>query len=308
MNLQELLQVKYPIIQGGMAHIADAEFAAAVSNAGGLGQVGSGGINTEALRDQIRKVKRLTDKPYGVNLMLISYYVEEMVEVIIEEKVPIVTTGAGNPGKYIDRFKEAGITVIPVIATPTHARRMEKLGADAVIAEGTEAGGHIGEMTTMTLVPQVVDQVDIPVIAAGGIATGEQMFAVEVLGACGVQVGTMLLVAEEGPIHPDFKEKIVKSKDNHITVIGRSGGLPVRLIRNNMTKDYLEKEAQGASLEELELYTVGALKRAVREGDIKDGSLMAGYTVGQVDQIRPMAQIIQGLYEDYERVKNKWKS
>lgn len=307
MNINELLNTKYPIIQGGMAHIANAEFAAAVSNSGGLGQIGSGGIKPDELRREIRKIKNLTDKPFGVNLMLLSYHIEEMVQIILDEKVPVVTTGAGNPGDLIKTFKAQNIKVLPVIASPTQARRMQRLGADGVIAEGSEAGGHIGEMTTMTLIPQVVSQVDIPVVAAGGIGSGQQMFAAEILGASGVQLGTRILVAEEGPIHENFKKRIVKAKDNNVTVIGRQGGLPIRLLRNTMTRSYLEKEKQGASLEDLEIYTVGALKKAVQTGDVDSGSVMAGYVVGQIDKIQPMDEIITGLYQEYEKVKDQWK-
>lgn len=303
MNFKDIIDVKYPIIQGGMANIATAEFAAAVSNAGGLGLIASGGLKPDGLRAEIEKIRTLTDKPFGVNLMLMNYHVQEMAEIIEEMKVPVVTTGAGNPGRYISMWKNQGSVVIPVIANPSMALKMERLGVDAVIAEGTEAGGHVGEMTTMTLVPQVKDRVKIPVIAAGGIADGRQMFAAEALGAIGVQVGTMLLVADECPIHDNYKERILRARDTHITVIGRIRGVPTRVIRNSMTNEYINKEKEGWDLEQLELFTMGALRKAVHEGDMDQGSLMAGLVSPQVNERKPVKDIIENLYNDYIKVK-----
>lgn len=286
-----------------MANIATAEFAAAVSNAGGLGLIASGGLKPDGLRAEIEKIRTLTDKPFGVNLMLMNYHVQEMAEIIEEMKVPVVTTGAGNPGRYISMWKNQGSVVIPVIANPSMAVKMERLGVDAVIAEGTEAGGHVGEMTTMTLIPQVKDRVKIPVIAAGGIADGRQMLAAEVLGAEGVQVGTMLLVADECPIHENYKDRIIRAKDTHITVIGRIRGVPTRVIRNSMTNEYINREKEGWDLEQLELFTMGALRKAVKEGDVDQGSLMAGLVSPQINEKKPVKDIIEGLYQDYMRVK-----
>lgn len=286
-----------------MANIATAEFAAAVSNAGGLGLIASGGLKPDGLRAEIEKIRTLTDKPFGVNLMLMNYHVQEMAEIIEEMKVPVVTTGAGNPGRYISMWKNQGSVVIPVIANPSMAVKMERLGVDAVIAEGTEAGGHVGEMTTMTLIPQVKDRVKIPVIAAGGIADGRQMLAAEVLGAEGVQVGTMLLVADECPIHENYKDRIIRAKDTHITVIGRIRGVPTRVIRNSMTNEYINREKEGWDLEQLELFTMGALRKAVKEGDVDQGSLMAGLVSPQINEKKPVKDIIEGLYQDYIRVK-----
>ncbi|MFB0972488.1 MAG: enoyl-[acyl-carrier-protein] reductase FabK [Tissierellia bacterium] len=305
MDLRDIIDVKYPIIQGGMANIATAEFAAAVSNAGGLGLIASGGLKPEGLRAEIEKIRTLTDKPFGVNLMLMNYHVQEMAEIIEEMRVPVVTTGAGNPGRYISMWKNKGSVVIPVIANPTMALKMERLGVDAVIAEGTEAGGHVGEMTTMTLIPQVKDRVNIPVIAAGGIANGRQMYAAEVLGAIGVQVGTMLLVADECPIHDNYKDRIIKAKDTHITVIGRIRGVPTRVIRNSMTNEYINKEKEGWDLEQLEVFTMGALRKAVQEGDMEQGSLMAGLVSPQINEKKPVKDIIEELYEDYLKVKER---
>lgn len=303
MDITKIINVKYPIIQGGMANIATAEFAAAVSNAGGLGLIASGGLKPDGLRAEIEKIRTLTDKPFGVNLMLMNYHVQEMAEIIEEMKVPVVTTGAGNPGRYISMWKNQGSVVIPVIANPSMAVKMERLGVDAVIAEGTEAGGHVGEMTTMTLIPQVKDRVKIPVIAAGGIADGRQMLAAEVLGAEGVQVGTMLLVADECPIHENYKDRIIRAKDTHITVIGRIRGVPTRVIRNSMTNEYINREKEGWDLEQLELFTMGALRKAVKEGDVDQGSLMAGLVSPQINEKKPVKDIIEGLYQDYMRVK-----
>ena len=302
MRINELLGTKYPFIQGGMANIATGEFAAAVSNAGGFGLIGAGGMNVDMLRDNIRKCKSLTDKPFGVNLMLMHPQADEMAELIVEEGVKVVTTGAGNPSKYISRWKENGMKIIPVVSSVALAKKMEKDGVDAVIAEGTESGGHVGEMTTMTLVPQVIDAVNIPVIAAGGIADGRQLAAAFALGACGVQVGTCLLVAEECPIHEAYKEAVIKAKDNDTVVTGRIAGVPVRIIKNAMSREYIKQEKAGADKMELEKFTLGSLKRAVFEGDVKTGSLMAGQVAGQLKEIKPIAVIFEEMYEGYRAV------
>lgn len=301
MNLHEILGTEFPFIQGGMANIATGEFAAACSNAGGLGIIASGGLRSgEELREQIRICRSLTEKPFGVNLMLLLPWVEEMAEVIAEEGVPVVTTGAGNPGKYIAKWKASGSKVIPVVAAPVLAVRLARAGADAIIAEGCESGGHVGDLTTMALVPQVCDAVDIPVIAAGGVADGRQLTAVAALGACGVQLGTCLLVSQECPIHANYKAAVLKAKPNDTTVTGRSAGAPVRILKNAMARQYLTMEKNGASLEDLEHFTLGSLRRAVFEGDVTTGSLMAGQVAGQLKEIRPLREIFESLYADYQ--------
>lgn len=302
MRLNEILNTKYPFIQGGMANIATGEFAAAVSNAGGLGLIGAGGMNTEMLREHIRICKSLTDKPFGVNLMLMNPDAPAMAEMIVEEGVKIVTTGAGNPGQFIPMWKEAGMKVIPVVSSVLLAQRMEKLGVDAVIAEGTESGGHVGEMTTMALVPQVADGVSIPVIAAGGIADGRQLAAAFALGAVGVQLGTCLLASEECPIHENYKAAVLKAKDNDTIVTGRIAGTPVRILKNAMAREYVKQERAGADKMELEKYTLGSLRRAVFEGDTKTGSLMAGQVCGQLKEIRPIRDIFEDMYEGARKV------
>ena len=296
MRLQDLLHTKYPIIQGGMANIATGEFAAAVSNAGALGLIGVGGWDHNRVRDEIHRCKELTDKPFGVNVMLMNPDVAAIAEVLCEEKIPVITTGAGSPGKYIAKWKENGSIVIPVVASVALAKMMVRAGADAVIAEGGESGGHVGGMTTMTLVPQVIAGVDVPVIAAGGIASGKQMAAAYALGACGVQIGTCLLVSEECPVHENYKLALIKAKDNGTTVTGRSQGAPVRILKNQMAKEYLKLEAEGADKMTLENITLGSLRRAVLEGDVDTGSVMAGQVCGQLTQIRPVAEILEELY------------
>ena len=300
MKLNELLGTEFPFIQGGMANIATGEFAAAVSNAGALGLIGSGGMNADSLREIIRRCKALTDKPFGVNLMLMNPSVDEMAKVVIEEGVKVVTTGAGNPGKYIPAWKEAGIIVIPVVAAAVLAKRLTRYGIDAVIAEGTESGGHVGEMTTMALVPQVADAVDVPVIAAGGIASGRQLAAAYALGACGVQIGTCLLVSEECPIHPNYKQALLKASDTDTIVTGRTTGAPVRVLKNKMAKEYIRMEKENIPLAEREKLTLGSLRRAVFEGDTEMGSLMAGQVAGQLHEIRPVRAILEELYADYQ--------
>lgn len=302
MKLNEMLHIKYPFIQGGMANIATGTFAAAVSNAGGLGLIGAGGMNTEMLREEIRICKSLTDKPFGVNLMLMNPEVDQMAEMIVEEGVKIVTTGAGSPAKYMARWKENGMMVMPVVSSSLIAKKMEQCGADAVIAEGTESGGHVGEMTTMALVPQIVDAVFIPVIAAGGIADGRQLAAAFALGAVGVQLGTCLLVSKECPIHEAYKAALLKAKDNDTIVTGRIAGTPVRILKNQMAREYVKNEKAGMGIMELEKFTLGSLRRAVFEGDTKRGSLMAGQVVGQLKTIRPLTEIMDELYEGCKEV------
>lgn len=302
MKLNEMLHIKYPFIQGGMANIATGTFAAAVSNAGGLGLIGAGGMNTQMLREEIRTCKSLTDKPFGVNLMLMNPEVNQMAEMIVEEGVKIVTTGAGSPAKYMARWKENGMMVMPVVSSSLIAKKMEQCGADAVIAEGTESGGHVGEMTTMALVPQIVDSVSIPVIAAGGIADGRQLAAAFALGAVGVQLGTCLLVSKECPIHEAYKAALLKAKDNDTIVTGRIAGTPVRILKNQMAREYVKNEKAGMGIMELEKFTLGSLRRAVFEGDTQRGSLMAGQVVGQLKDIRPLAEILDELYEGCKEV------
>ena len=303
MDIRDIIKTKYPIIQGGMANIATGEFAAAISNAGGLGLIAAGGMKPEELRENIDRARQLTDQPFGVNIMLLHPQVDELMEIVIEKKVPVVTTGAGNPGKYISALKEAGVKVMPVVASVALAQRMERLGVDAVIAEGTESGGHVGEMTTMALVPQVVDGVSIPVVAAGGIASGRQMLAAYALGACGVQVGTCLLVSEECPVHQNYKQAVLDASDSDTIVTGRIGGTPVRVLKNRMAREYVRQERAGASKEELEVYTLGSLRKAVFDGNVKEGSLMAGQVAGQLHEIRPAAEILEELYTSFCELK-----
>lgn len=301
MKLNEMLNIKYPIIQGGMANIATGEFAAAVSNAGGLGLIASGGFDAERIREEINKCREKTDKPFGVNLMLMNPDVDNIAKMLVEEKVAVITTGAGSPEKYVADWKAVGSKVIPVVASVALAKRMERMGVDAVIAEGGESGGHVGEMTTMALVPMVVDAVDIPVIAAGGIADGRGLVAAMALGAVGIQIGTVLLASEECPIHENYKQAVVKAKDNQTAVTGRSAGAPVRVIKNNMTREYLKMESQNVSRDELEKLTLGSLRKAVLEGDTKYGSLMAGQICGLIKEVRPVADILDTIYEDAKK-------
>ena len=293
--ITELLNIQYPIFQGGMAWVAEHTLAAAVSNAGGLGIIASGGAPCDYVREEVRKTKALTDKPFGVNIMLMNPEADAIAHMVIEESVKVVTTGAGNPEKYFPVWKEAGIKILPVVASVGLARRMEKYGADALIAEGCESGGHIGEMTTMTLVPQVVQAVHVPVVAAGGIGDGHGVAAAFMLGAEGVQVGTRFLLADETQIHENYKEKVLKAKDIDSQVTGRSTGHPIRVLRNPMTRKYLKMEAEGATLEELEVMTLGSLRRAVVEGDVKEGSLMAGQVAGLLNKRQTCKEIIEEM-------------
>ena len=297
-KITEMLGIEYPIIQGGMAWVAEHHLAAAVSEAGGLGLIGGANAPGEVVREEIRKARELTKKPFGVNVMLMSPYADDVAKVVVEEGIKVVTTGAGIPGKYMGMWKEAGIKVIPVVASVAQARLMEKSGADAVVAEGMESGGHIGSQTTMTLVPQVVDAVTIPVIAAGGIADGRGMAAAIMLGAEGVQMGTRFVVAKESIVHQNYKERIIKAKDIDSEVTGMSTGHPIRVLRNQMTRDYLKLEKDGASFEELEQLTLGSLRKAVIEGDAVHGSLMAGQSAGLVKKEQTCQEIIEEVVTD----------
>ena len=297
-ELTRLLGIKYPIFQGGMAWVAEYHLAAAVSEAGGLGIIGAANAPAEWVREQIRETKKRTSNPFGVNVMLMSPHAEAVAEVIAQEGVAAVTTGAGNPEKYMDMWKEKGIKVIPVVASVAMAKRMQRCGADAVVAEGCESGGHIGESTTMALVPQVADEVSVPVVAAGGIADGRGIAAALMLGAKGVQIGTRFVVTEECQVHQNYKDRIVKARDIDTRVTGRSTGHPVRTLRNEMTKKYQEMESAGASLEELEYLTLGALRKAVQEGDIKHGSVMSWQIAGLVKEEISCRQRIDSLVKE----------
>ena len=296
-RITELLGIQYPIIQGGMAWVAEHNLAAAVSEAGGLGLIGAANAPAEVVREEIRKAKELTKKPFGVNIMLMSPYADDVAKVVVEEGVKVVTTGAGNPGKYMSMWKEAGIVVIPVVASVALAKLMERCGADAVVAEGTESGGHIGEATTMTLVPQVADAVSIPVIAAGGIGDGRGIAAAFMLGAEAVQMGTRFVVAKESIVHDNYKQRVLKAKDIDSEVTGRSHGHPVRCLRNQMTREYTRLEAEGKSFEELEYLTLGALRKAVMEGDVKNGTVMAGQIAGMVKKEQTCKEMIEEMME-----------
>ena len=299
-RITELLGIEYPIIQGGMAWVAESHLAAAVSAAGGLGLIGGANAPAEVIRNYIREVKAVTDKPFGVNVMLMSPYADEVAKVIVEEGVKVVTTGAGNPEKYMEMWKAAGIKVIPVVASVALAKRMERYGADAVVAEGTESGGHIGEATTMTLVPQVVDAVSIPVIAAGGIGDGRGIAAAFMLGAEAVQMGTRFLVAKECTVHQNYKDRVLKAKDIDSTVTGRTHGHPVHCLRNQMTREYVKLENEGKSFEELEYLTLGTLRKAVQEGDVTNGTVMAGQIAGMVSKEQTCKEMIDEMMAQAE--------
>ncbi|HZX47009.1 MAG TPA: enoyl-[acyl-carrier-protein] reductase FabK [Clostridia bacterium] len=294
----EILGIEYPILQGGMAWVATAELAAAVSNAGGLGIIGAGNAPAEVVEREIIKASELTTKPFGVNVMLLSPFVDQVMEVIIKHRVKVVTTGAGNPGKYIGSLKEAGAKVIPVVPSTALAKRMQSVGADALIAEGTEAGGHIGELTTMCLVPQVVDAVEIPVIAAGGIADGRGFAAALALGAEGVQMGTRFVCSEECTAHANYKEALLKAGDRDAIVTGRTTGHPVRCIKNKLTREFDRLERAGAPAEELQKLGAGKLREAVVEGNTKDGSVMSGQIAGLINDIKPVREIIEGIIRE----------
>ena len=301
-RITELLGIEHPIIQGGMAWVAESHLAAAVSAAGGLGLIGGANAPAEVIRNYIREVKAVTDKPFGVNIMLMSPYADEVAKVVVEEGVKVVTTGAGNPEKYMEMWKAAGIKVIPVVASVALAKRMERYGADAVVAEGTESGGHIGEATTMTLVPQVVDAVSIPVIAAGGIGDGRGIAAAFMLGAEAVQMGTRFLVAKECTVHQNYKDRVLKAKDIDSTVTGRTHGHPVRCLRNQMTREYVKLENEGKSFEELEYLTLGTLRKAVQEGDVTNGTVMAGQIAGLVSKEQTCKEMIDEMMEQAEKL------
>ena len=298
MLLNEMLNIKYPVFQGAMANISNGEFAAAVSNAGALGIIASGGWNADKLREEIKICKSKTNKPFGVNVMLMNPDVENIINMICEEQVAVVTTGAGNPGPYVEKLKASGAKVFPVVASVALAKRMERYGVNGLIVEGTESGGHVGEATTMSLLPQVIEAVSVPVIGAGGIASGKQLNAAFALGAIGVQVGTIMLATDECPIHQNYKEALIKARDNDTTVTGRSLGAPVRILKNEMSREYIELERQAADREELEKITLGGLRRAVLDGDVKRGSVMMGQVAGLIKEIKPVAKVLEDLINE----------
>lgn len=300
-RITELLNVRYPMIQGGMAWVAEATLAAAVSNAGGVGLIAGGNAPAEVIREEIRKAKEMTDKPFGVNIMMISPHADDLAQLICEEKLAVVTTGAGNPSKYAEQFHNAGVKFIPVVPSVALAKRMERAGADAVIVEGTEAGGHIGEITTMCLIPQVADAVEIPVIGAGGIADGRGIAAAMMLGAEGFQVGTRFLAAEECQIHENYKNLVLKAKDTDSAVTGRLVGLsPVRSVKNKYTKKLIDLEKAGITAEEFEDLTVGSLRKAVKDGNLEEGSFMAGQIAGLINEVKPCKKIIEEMFTQAE--------
>jgi len=307
MTITKLLGIKYPVFQGGMAQIARHELASAVSNAGGLGIIASGGMSIEQIREEIVNCKKHTDKPFAVNLMLMMHNIDEIIDVVIEEGVGIVTTGAGTPRKYMPKLKEAGIKVIPVIPSVKAAKKMEELGCDAVVVEGMEAGGHVGESTTMALLPQVTSAVNIPVIAAGGIADGRGVAAAYCLGASGVQMGTVFLATEECPVSENYKNAIIEAVDTSTTLTGTKFGAPVRGIKNELTKRYHELEEKSSTLMELEELTLGSLRKAAYEGDVENGSIMSGQIAGLVNEIRPVKDVIEGIFEEAQKVLEETK-
>ncbi|MFW6264599.1 MAG: enoyl-[acyl-carrier-protein] reductase FabK [Bacillota bacterium] len=306
-RILDILEIEVPIIQGGMAWVATGELAAAVSKTGALGIIGAGNAPAEVVVKEISRVKKETDRPFGVNIMLLSPFVDDIVDLVIKEKVPIITTGAGNPGKYIERFKAIGTKVIPVVPSVSLAKRMERLEVDAIIAEGNEAGGHIGELTTMSLVPQIVDAVDLPIIAAGGIADGRGLVAALALGAEAVQIGTRFVCSTECTAHDSYKEAIVKAKDRDAVVTGRSTGHPVRNLKNVLTRKMAELEAKGVAKKEIEEFGAGRLREAVREGNIKEGSVMAGQIAGMIHEIKPAKEIVEEIIKEAESIIEKFK-
>lgn len=301
----DILGIEYPILQGGMAWVATGELAAAVSNGGGLGIIGAGNAPPDIVEKEIKKAKSLTNKPFGVNVYYMSPFVDEVIDVVIKEKVAVITTGAGNPGKHIDRLKEAGVKIIPVVASVALARRLERMGVDAIIAEGMECGGHIGDLTTMALVPQVVDAVNVPVIAAGGIADGRGLAAAFMLGAKGVQMGTRFICSEECTVHDNYKMAIIKAKDRETVVTGRTTGHPVRVLKNKLSRQFELLEKQGADIKQLEELGTGKLKSAAIDGDVETGSLMAGQIAGLIDNIMPAGRIIHGIIKEAEEIIKK---
>ncbi|ACB84941.1 enoyl-[acyl-carrier-protein] reductase FabK [Natranaerobius thermophilus] len=307
-QLLQLLDIDYPIIQGGMAWVATGELAAAVSEAGGLGMIGAGNAPVDVVEKEINKVKAKTDNPFGVNIMLLSPFVDEIVDLVIQKQVPVVTTGAGNPGKYMDKFKEAGIKVIPVVPSVALAKRMERQKVDAVIAEGTEAGGHIGELTTMALVPQIVNSINLPVIAAGGIGDGRGLVAALALGASGVQMGTRFVMCHECTAHDNYKQAIKKAKDRDTLVTARSTGHPVRTIKNKLTKKFTKMEQQGVPKEKIEELGAGMLSKAVNEGDVEEGSVMAGQISGLVSQEQSAREIIEEVMTEAKNLVDSFDS
>lgn len=307
-SICRILGIKYPILQGGMAWVATAELAAAVSNAGGLGIIGAGNAPGDYVRSEIRKAKKLTDKPFGVNIMLLSPFVDEVTDAAYEERVPVITTGAGNPGKYIERFKKIGTKIIPVVPAVALAKKMEQEGVDAVIAEGTESGGHIGELTTMALVPQVVDAVKIPVIAAGGIADGRGLVSALALGARGVQMGTIFVCASECTAHDNYKKAIIKAGDRGTVVTGKVTGHPVRIIKNKLAREFDKLEKVSASVEEFEKLGSGRLRAAVVDGDADYGSVMAGQIAGLVKEIKPAKNIIEDIINEANEIMREFKT
>lgn len=307
MTVTKLLGIKYPVFQGAMAQIARYQLASAVSNAGGLGIIASGGMSPEQLREEIVNCKKHTDKPFAVNLMLMMHNINEIIDVVIDEGVGIVTTGAGTPRKYMPKLKEAGIKVIPVIPSVKAAKKMEELGCDAVVVEGMEAGGHVGESTTMALLPQVTSAVNLPVIAAGGIADGRGVAAAYCLGASGVQMGTVFLATEECPVSENYKNAIIEAVDTSTTLTGTKFGAPVRGIKNELTKRYHELEEKSSTLMELEELTLGSLRKAAYEGDVENGSIMSGQIAGLVNEIRPVKDVIEGVFEEAQKVLEETK-
>ena len=301
-EITKLLGIQYPVIQGGMAWVAEHNLAAAVSNAGGLGIIGAASAPPEIVRQEIRKCKELTDKPFGVNVMLLNPNAEEVAKIVVEEGVRVVTTGAGNPSKYMELWKNAGVKVIPVVASVAMAKLMERAGADAVVAEGMESGGHIGSATTMTLVPQVADAVQIPVIAAGGIGDGRGLAAALLLGAAAVQMGTRFVVASESIVHDNYKQKIIKARDIDSEITGASTGHPIRSLRNKMTREYLKLEHSGADFMELEKLTLGSLRKAVMDGDVEYGTVMAGQIAGMVSKVQPCKDMIEEIVQEADRL------
>lgn len=301
-KITELLGIEYPVFQGGMAWVADAKLAAAVSEAGGLGIIGAAAAPGDVVEGMIKQVKSLTNKPFGVNIMLMSPFADDIARIVVEQGVKVVTTGAGNPGKYMEQWKAAGIKVIPVVASATLAKRMERAGADAFVAEGCESGGHIGETTTMCLVPQVVDAVSVPVIAAGGIADARGVAAAFALGASAVQCGTIFVCADESPANEKYKQLVIDAKDSDTIVTGRSGGAPIRSLKTKFSRALLKMEAQDISREEFEMRTSGSLRKAVQDGNIEEGTFMAGQIAGMVNRCAPAAQIIKELMDSSERL------